>query len=142
MGVKPVPVRVTVVSGEPTIADDGEREVNTGGGGNGAVIVKGLGADFPPSGAGFVTTMSTVRTVARSEAVRLMVSCVGPCNFVGRGLPPNEAIEDEMKFVPATTTSVAAEPAGIELGVRAVMFGAPLSTLKVDPEPPLEPPDF
>ena len=130
------------MSGDPTTADDGDSEVRTGAGGNGVVIVNGLGAEVPPPGAGFVTTMSTVRAVVRSEAVRLTVSCVAPCIFVGRGLPPKEAIEDEMKFVPATTTSVAAEPAGIEPGVRAVIVGWPLSTLKVDPEPPLEPPDF
>lgn len=121
--MKPVPVRVMVVSGDPTVADDGDSEVRTGAGGNGLVIVKRLGAETPPPGAGFVTVTFTSPAVARSAAVRLMVSWVALPTFVGRGLPPNDALDDEMKFVPVTTTVVAADPAGIELGASVVIVG-------------------
>lgn len=58
--------------------------------------------EFPPPGAGAVTTTLTGPALVSAFAGIAAVSCVEFTNAVGSACPPNETVEPETKFVPVT----------------------------------------
>ncbi len=78
------PLMVTVRPGEPAGAESGESEVIAGGGG---VTVKFTELELPPPGDGLVTTTAYVPALARSLAVRSIVSSVELTKVTGCPTP-------------------------------------------------------
>src|ERR1700722_2983682 len=92
-----------------------------------ASIVKGNGAEVPPTGMLFTTVTFTVPAVARSEARTAAVSCPVPeLNVVTRAFGPKNTTEFALKLLPVTVSGNPAAPAFALAGESAVMQGCML----------------
>jgi hypothetical protein len=96
-----------------------------------AKTVKFTEFEGPPPGAGFVTTTGKLSAVARSSAVREIVSWVELTYVAMRAIPLNVTAEVEMNPVPLMVKFCGDAPTVRELGERDVMEGTGLAT----PEP-------
>ena len=126
---KPVPVRVNVKAGPPTVAEAGAIEVSVGA--ETGLMVNDRVPDVPPPGAGFVTVTVAVPAVAISAAVIAAVNCVALTNVVVLAAPLNFTTEVDTKPVPLTVRVKAAPPAVALVGEREVAVGAGLLMVKV-----------
>jgi hypothetical protein len=134
-GTKFAPDSVSVTCGFPKVTAAGEDPVRIGT--FDETVLNDAGAEVPPPGGGFVTVIAVVAGLARSAALSETASRVALRTCAGRGLPPNEAVDAGTKFVPVTTTSVAAEPAVTVSGASEVIVGVPTVTPRaISPEPP------
>jgi hypothetical protein len=101
---KPVPVRVIVVAGEPTVIEFGVADVSTGVGvgGAGALTVRLAADETPPPGAGFAAFSDKVPLTATSTVVRATVTFVELTKVVGRVFPFNSITVAGSNPVPVT----------------------------------------
>ena len=88
------------------------------------LIVKIKLPEVPPPGAGFVTLMLDVPTVAISAAVTSAVTSPADTNVVTSPDPFQFTVELLTKFVPSTVSVKPAFPAKVEVGLMEVMVGA------------------
>lgn len=91
-----------------------------------AVTVKVAGSEFPPPGAGVMTTTDGVPGAAMSPDRMVAVSWVELTNVVARALDAKKTTELLMKPVPFTVRVNCGDPATAVLGCSEVMIGAGL----------------
>ena len=87
------------------------------------VIVKFIGLEAPPPGAGLVTVTAGVPVEAMLEAGMAAVSCVELTNVVTGADPPKLTIDDATKFVPLIVSVNAAPPTTAVFGEIVVIVG-------------------
>ncbi len=87
-------------------------------------MVKFIGLEVPPPGAGLVTVTASVAVEAMLEAGMAAVSCVELTNVVAGAAPPKLTIEAATKFVPLIVSVKAAPPATVLFGEMVVIVGA------------------
>jgi hypothetical protein len=105
--VKPVPVRLIVVAGEPALNEFGVTEVSAGvaGGGAGALTVRLAADETPPPGAGFMAFRDKVPLTETSAVVRATLAFVELTKVVGRAFPFTSITVAGSNPVPATVTT-------------------------------------
>jgi hypothetical protein len=126
--MKPVPFTVRVKAAAPTVREVGLRLEIVGAGG--LLIVKVRALEVPPPGAGLTTVTWAVPAVAMSPAAMAAVSWVAETKVVARGLPFQRTTELELKPLPVTVSVNAALPAYAVAGLRLVVVGTGLLTVK------------
>jgi hypothetical protein len=93
--------------------------------------------DVPPPGAGLATEIFRIADTAKDSAGTVKTSWVEDTNTVADWRPLTNALELGRKFVPATTTRVAAVPASMTEGLTNVTAGTKLPTTNdADAAPP------
>jgi hypothetical protein len=130
--MKFVPVSVSV-TGCPKMPFVGEIDVNVGTGFGALEIVNAKLAVVPPPGAALVTVTFAVPTAVMSVAKIAAVSCVALTNVVVREFPLNFTCDPFTYPVPFTVKVNAAPPAVAPFGLRDVIVGTGLFTVKVAP---------
>lgn len=90
------------------------------------MIVKFIGLEVPPPGAGFVTVTADVPVESMLEAGMAAVNCVELTNVVAGAAPPKLTIEDATKFVPLIVSVKVAPPATALFGEIVVTVGVGL----------------
>ena len=93
------------------------------------VMVKLIGLEVPPPGAGLVTVTASVPVEAMLAAGMAAISCVELTNVVAGADPPKLTIETETKFVPLIVSVKAAPPARVPFGEIMVIVGVGLDPL-------------
>ena len=129
--VKPVPVRVIVVAGEPTVIEFGVADVSTGVGvgGAGALTVRLAADETPPPGAGFIAFRDKVPLPETSAAVRATLTLVELTKVVGRAFPFNSITVAGSNPVPATVITGELVPVVSIEGVIEEIVGEGLLTI-------------
>ncbi len=117
---KPEPFTVRVVAEVPAARDVGEVEDTTGAG---FTTAKALADELPPPGLGFVTVTCPLPVDVTSDACKVIVNCVALTKVVGRALPFQDAVEDEMNPDPVTVIWRFAAPTVVVPGDNEVMEG-------------------
>ena len=92
--------------------------------GPGLVMVKFIGLEVPPPGAGLVTVTTSVPVEAMLDAGMAAVNCVEFTKVVAGADPPKLTIEAATKFVPLIVSVKAAPPATALFGEIVVIVGA------------------
>jgi hypothetical protein len=89
-------------------------------------MVKFIGLEVPPPGAGLVTVTAGVPVEAMAAAGMAAVNCVELTNVVVGAAPPKLTIEAATKLVPLIVSVRAAPPATALFGEIAVIVGVEL----------------
>jgi hypothetical protein len=92
-------------------------------------MVKFIGLEVPPPGAGLVTVTASVSVEAMLDAGMAAVNCVESTNVVTGADPAKLTIEDATKFVPLIVSVKAAPPARLLFGEIVVIVGVGLDSL-------------
>jgi hypothetical protein len=89
-------------------------------------MVKLIGLEMPPPGAGLVTVTAGAPVEATLAAGMTAVNCEEPPNVVATADPPKLTMEAAMKFVPLIVRMKAALPATVLFGEIVVIVGVGL----------------
>ncbi len=128
-GTKRLPVIVTVVSDEPTSANDGATDVAEGAGL--FTFSKSAGLDVPPPGAGLVTKSERDAVAAKFAAGITAVRVVPLTYVVESAVEPRSTVDAGTKPLPLMVTVVSGAPTRSEDGVTVEATGTGSFTLNV-----------
>jgi hypothetical protein len=95
------------------------------------VMVRFIGLEVPPPGAGLVTVTASVAVEAMLDAGMAAVNCVELTNVVTGADPATLTIEDATKLVPLMVSVKAPPPATLLFGEIVVIVGVGLDSLGV-----------
>jgi hypothetical protein len=119
----PLPLIVRFCGVAPTVSELGDRDAMTG---KGLTTVRLTAFDGPPPGAGFVTTTGNAPVVARSLALRKIVSWVVFTNVGVCAMPLSVTVEFVRNPVPLIVRFCGGAPTVTEVGEREVIEGTGL----------------
>lgn len=135
--VKPVPLTVSVVSGDPVKIVLGETAVICVPGCVAVATLRLTAAEVPPPGVGFTAVSERLPAAARSAAVRVTPTWVALVNVVVRDVLPTLITVAGSNPVPVTTTTADDIPAVSPVGEIDVIVGTGLSTSRLTAVPAL-----
>ena len=129
-----VPSTVNVNAPELTVLDVGDNVLIVG---TGLLTLKATALEEPPPGAGLTTVMEIDPAALMSAAEILAVTWLVFTNEVVRAAPLTLTVEVFTKLEPLTVKVNAASPTIFEVGLRVVIAGTGLLTVKlVGPDSP------
>ena len=129
-----VPSTVNVKAPELAVLDVGDNVLIVG---TGLLMLRATPFDGPPPGAGFTTVIEIDPAALMSAAGILAVTWLAFTNEVVRAAPLTLTVEELTKLEPLTVNVKAASPTVLEVGLKVVIAGIGLLTVKlVEPDGP------